>query len=66
MTENQGYHVPGGAEVQPQPVGRVVAPVKPVPIAWRVGPSTAVKTANLAALPKTYRHEGHGQHRISA
>ena len=35
----------------PQPASRV--PVKPVPIAWRVGQYLEVKTTNLAALPKT-------------
>ncbi|MGH8853206.1 MAG: SIMPL domain-containing protein [Telluria sp.] len=35
----------------PQPVSR--APVKQVPIAWRVGQYLEVKTKNLADLPKT-------------
>jgi predicted secreted protein len=52
--KTQGYYTyPVYPEVQPQPVGRVVAPVKPVPIAWRVGQYLEVKTTNLAALPKT-------------
>jgi len=52
--KTQGYYTyPVYPEVQPQPVGRVVAPVKPVPIAWRVGQYLEVKTTSLAALPKT-------------
>src|SRR5690606_28745331 len=53
--KTQGYYTyPVYPEVPPQPVGRTVQPpVKPVPIAWRVGQYLEVKTTNLAALPKT-------------
>lgn len=37
----------------PQPQSASAAPVKPVPIAWRVGQYLEVKTTNLANLPKT-------------
>lgn len=53
--KTQGYYTyPVYPEVPPQPVGRTTQqPVKPVPIAWRVGQYLEVKTTNLAALPKT-------------
>ncbi|MGF6273211.1 putative secreted protein [Massilia sp. UYP11] len=53
--KTQGYYTyPVYPEVPPQPVGRATQqPVKPVPIAWRVGQYLEVKTTNLAALPKT-------------
>jgi len=53
--QTQGYYTyPVYPEVPPQPVGRTTQqPVKPVPIAWRVGQYLEVKTTNLAALPKT-------------
>jgi len=53
--KTQGYYTyPVYPEVPPQPVGRSTQqPVKPVPIAWRVGQYLEVKTTNLAALPKT-------------
>jgi len=52
--KTMGYYTyPVYPEVPPQPVSRTAAPVKPVPIAWRVGQYLEVKTTNLAALPKT-------------
>jgi len=53
--KTQGYYTyPVYPEVPPQPVGRTTTqPVKPVPVAWRVGQYLEVKTTNLVALPKT-------------
>lgn len=53
--KTQGYYTyPVYPEVPPQPLGRAAQePVKPVPVAWRVGQYLEVKTTNLAALPKT-------------
>ena len=52
--KTQGYYTyPVYPEVPPMPQPTTRAPVKPVPIAWRVGQYLEVKTTNLAALPKT-------------
>jgi predicted secreted protein len=40
-------------EVPPMPQPALRTPVKPVPIAWRVGQYLELKTTNLAELPKT-------------
>jgi len=52
--KTQGYYTyPVYPEVPPMPQPTTRAPVKPVPIAWRVGQYLEVKTTNLSALPKT-------------
>ena len=53
--KTMGYYTypvyPEVPPMPPQPLTRT--PVKPVPIAWRVGQYLEVKTTNLADLPKT-------------
>ncbi|RZJ84477.1 MAG: DUF541 domain-containing protein [Massilia sp.] len=52
--KTMGYYTyPVYPEVPPMPQPALRAPVKPVPIAWRVGQYLEVKTTNLADLPKT-------------
>ncbi|MEX5747157.1 SIMPL domain-containing protein [Massilia sp. X63] len=52
--KTMGYYTyPVYPEVPPMPQPALRTPVKPVPIAWRVGQYLEVKTTNLAELPKT-------------
>ncbi len=52
--KTMGYYTyPVYPEVPPMPQPQLRTPVKPVPIAWRVGQYLEVKTTNLAELPKT-------------
>lgn len=52
--KTMGYYTyPVYPEVPPMPQPALRTPVKPVPIAWRVGQYLEVKTTNLADLPKT-------------
>jgi predicted secreted protein len=52
--KTMGYYTyPVYPEVPPMPQPALRTPVKPVPIAWRVGQYLELKTTNLAELPKT-------------
>lgn len=55
--KTMGYYTypvyPEVAPMPPMPQQAARTPVKPVPIAWRVGQYLEVKTTNLADLPKT-------------
>ncbi len=55
--KTMGYYTypvyPEVAPMPPMPQPAMRTPVKPVPIAWRVGQYLEVKTTNLADLPKT-------------
>lgn len=52
--KTMGYYTyPVYPEVPPMPQPAARTPVKPVPVAWRVGQYLEVKTTNLAELPKT-------------
>jgi predicted secreted protein len=52
--KTMGYYTyPVYPEVPPMPQPTMSAPVKPVPVAWRVGQYLELKTTNLTALPKT-------------
>lgn len=52
--KTMGYYTyPVYPEVPPMPQPMTRTPVRPVPIAWRVGQYLEVKTTNLADLPKT-------------
>lgn len=52
--KTMGYYTyPVYPEVPPMPQGSLRTPVKPVPVAWRVGQYLEMKTTSLAELPKT-------------
>jgi uncharacterized protein YggE len=55
--KTMGYYTypvyPEVPPMPPMPQASLRTPVKPVPIAWRVGQYLEVKTTNLADLPKT-------------
>jgi uncharacterized protein YggE len=52
--KTMGYYTyPVYPEVPPMPQPALRTPVKPVPVAWRVGQYLEVKTTSLADLPKT-------------